>query len=509
MLTDAAILKQETERPTIFLNMYDEPMVSDLSFSTVCKLGDHRVQALKAIQQFFEKRKDNESRDRTFYDDLAEAIRHLEAINPALATKENDIVSHWICKTAFSVKDLDTSFFPFYEKILFAGRLWIRATNAAIKIIEGSGRPAAPSQSQGTSDPSSPEPIETLEEERNKVLFDFLCQYIGVHAQNCKKTIKDVRVYRNKDVVYEPKEMPYLMVPFRFALKAMETYDAEMWKGRAQITPYTAFMVIQDLFEEALKIHKKCLLASYNGMVEAEPRLAEAVRALMEYKAKLDETNEVFFSKGQKFDQLEAESVHKLVPYFPLCMLETHDALRKNHSLKHFGRLQFTSFLKGLGMDVKQAVRLFTLELNRTEKGRKQVKEYTYLIEHMYGLQGKKTDYTPWSCQKIIGKAIPQGNDVYGCPYRYFSDQALGKLLRDKKGLTENLVSQVLDARKLEPQLGCRKLFELTHPGAEVRKGVGKHPNAYFQQSYAYSERMSHPGSYVGKKDLDMEFMDG
>lgn len=38
--------------------------------------------------------------------------------------------------------------------------------------------------------------------------------------------------------------------------------------------------------------------------------------------------------------------------------------------------------------------------------------------------------------------------------------------------------------KKVDYALGCKKLFEKTHPGVVPNKGVGKHPNSYFSASY-------------------------
>jgi DNA primase large subunit len=269
----------------------------------------------------------------------------------------------------------------------------------------------------------------------------------------------------------------------------MEKYDVEMHNGRCQVTPYTAFMVIQDLFEETLKIHRECLQQSYNNMLKIDFRMTDVVQSIIDYKAVLDENIEIYYDRKERFDNLTADSVsHFAINYFPLCMLEIHDALKKNHSLKHWGRLQFGMFLKGVGLDVKETIRLFTNELKKTGKGEKQVKEYVYYIEHMYGIQGKKTDYTPWSCQKIMGKASPAMNESYGCPFVYYSDKALIDLLKAKKNLSEDEINRVLESKKIEPSLACRKVFELTHPGVEMNKGIGKHPNGYFKSSYWYHE---------------------
>lgn len=49
-------------------------------------------------------------------------------------------------------------------------------------------------------------------------------------------------------------------------------------------------------------------------------------------------------------DQLSKKS-------FPLCMRQCHEALRAKHHLKHFSRLQYGLFLKGIGVTLEDALR--------------------------------------------------------------------------------------------------------------------------------------------------------
>lgn len=53
---------------------------------------------------------------------------------------------------------------------------------------------------------------------------------------------------------------------------------------------------------------------------------------------------------------INAGSIDALSVHFPLCMQNLHRELRKNSHLKHFGRLQYSLFLKGIGLDLQECI---------------------------------------------------------------------------------------------------------------------------------------------------------
>lgn len=51
-----------------------------------------------------------------------------------------------------------------------------------------------------------------------------------------------------------------------------------------------------------------------------------------------------------------AASIDGLSAHFPLCMQNLHRELKKNSHLKHYSRLQYTLFLKGIGLSLQECI---------------------------------------------------------------------------------------------------------------------------------------------------------
>jgi DNA primase large subunit len=121
-------------------------------------------------------------------------------------------------------------------------------------------------------------------------------------------------------------------------------------------------------------------------------------------------------------DQLPAVMMNSA----PLCMRSSYQILKDNHHLKHDARMQFGLFLKGIGVTMEDSVAFWREEFGKGGKTSEQFdKQYAYNIRHNYGAEGKRTNYTPFACTKIIN-ATPVGDQAgHGCPYKHWDPSRL------------------------------------------------------------------------------------
>ncbi|XP_075779792.1 DNA primase large subunit isoform X2 [Pelodiscus sinensis] len=189
------------------------------------------------------------------------------------------------------------------------------------------------------------------------------------------------------------------------------------------------------------------------------------------------------------------------VKSFPLCMRQLHKALRDNHHLRHGGRIQYGLFLKGIGLTLEQALQFWKSEFIKGKvDADKFDKGYAYSIRHSYGKEGKRTDYTPFSCMKIILSNPPSQGDYHGCPFRHSDPELLKQKLQSYK-IPPTGITQILELVKgMHYQLACQKYFQLTHDVDDIGFSLN-HPNQYF----AESQKLLSGGREVKKETSEPE----
>jgi DNA primase large subunit len=174
--------------------------------------------------------------------------------------------------------------------------------------------------------------------------------------------------------------------------------------------------------------------------------------------------------------------------------------LRKNSHLKHYGRLQYTLFLKGIGLTMEDCL-IFWRHSFRLITDDTFNKEYRYNIRHAYGDVGGDANrrgrgYSPFSCQKILTEHPPGTGETHGCPYRHFSVDNLTTLLQTVGVNDRDVLRGVRDdVEKKRYHIACNRVFEWSHRGEiKKEKEAGTlsandmdtivHPNTYFRRSY-------------------------
>jgi len=135
---------------------------------------------------------------------------------------------------------------------------------------------------------------------------------------------------------------------------------------------------------------------------------------------------------------------------FPVCMSHLYESLVSESHLRHGGRMQLGLFLKGIGLQLDDALAFWRQAMSRRLPPEKFNREYAYNIRHNYGKEGKRASYTPYGCTKII--------------------------MSQPSGIAHHY------------QLACRKVYAYTH-GGQVPDNVGNHPNAYFEASAAHHKQ--------------------
>ncbi|PFH56951.1 hypothetical protein XA68_15733 [Ophiocordyceps unilateralis] len=198
--------------------------------------------------------------------------------------------------------------------------------------------------------------------------------------------------------------------------------------------------------------------------------------------------------------QITAANVDRLSRHFPACMSNLHRSLRRDAHLKHYGRLQYTLFLKGIGLNLEECLLFWRSSFHKISDDTFN-KEYRYNVRHAYGDVGgdgnrRGGGYSPFSCQKILTENPPGPGEAHGCPYRHFSMDNLTTLLQEM-GVTDRAVLQGVkeDKNGQKFHMACNRVFEHVHK-AEMRRAKEEaimtaneletiiHPNEYFKRSY-------------------------
>ncbi|KXX81493.1 putative DNA primase large subunit [Madurella mycetomatis] len=198
--------------------------------------------------------------------------------------------------------------------------------------------------------------------------------------------------------------------------------------------------------------------------------------------------------------EMSARNIDNLSQHYPMCMAHLHRSLRRDAHLKHFGRLQYTLFLKGIGLNLEECLVFWRSSFSKITDDTFN-KEYRYNVRHVYGDVGGDSNrrsggYSPYSCQKILTEHAPGPGEAHGCPYRHFNMENLAALLQ-ATGVNDRAVLEGVrqDKESQKFHMACNRVFEHLHK-AELKRAKDDgvmtaaqletivHPNEYFKRSY-------------------------
>ena len=125
-------------------------------------------------------------------------------------------------------------------------------------------------------------------------------------------------------------------------------------KGKAYVHVREQMNMVVNEFMRQLEAGLE-LSARFLPRMDEDNRLSPILRHLSQSFVAPDDGYAESSSLGD-VTSINAGSIDGLSHHFPLCMQNLHRELRKNNHLKHFGRLQYTLFLKGIGLNLQDCI---------------------------------------------------------------------------------------------------------------------------------------------------------
>lgn len=306
-----------------------------------------------------------------------------------------------------------------------------------------------------------------------------------------KRSIQDKLQMMDMSGVEVAREVFY-KVPFTQALDLVATRQVYVHQGYAYVAQSKVVTILTAKFRTELS-RKLVLMASGGSFLSSkDPEASRIYPLLHNLHSCLVSSEPTPELAGGLSSAITAATVPQLAPNMPLCMRQLQSGLERDKKLKHGGRMQYGLFLKGAGLSLDEALTFFQRHFTAVT-GEQFQKQYSYNIRHNYGKEGKRTNYTPYSCTRIILGTAPSAGDHHGCPYKHYDADHLSQLLQKLHvGTSQDRAAIVSLKKSNQFQLACQKHFEVMHPNIIDTNipldNVGNHPNAWFRASVAYHE---------------------
>lgn len=291
--------------------------------------------------------------------------------------------------------------------------------------------------------------------------------------------------------VYKGDDESWFKVDWEKVPELVERRQVLLKKGKAYVHVREQLSMVVSEFSRTLESGLE-LAARFLPRMDEDNRLAPILHHLSQSFVAPDAGYSESSSIGD-MASINAGSIDGLSQHFPLCMQNLHRELRKNSHLKHYGRLQYTLFLKGIGLSLQECIVFWRKSFKLVTDGEFRLEllvlirvsltlyldkfrsEYLYNIRHAYGDVGgdqnrRGRGYSPYSCQKLLTEALPAGGQTHGCPYRTYSPDNLIAMLQSVGVSDRDLLRGVReDVGKQRYHIACNRVFESAHKN-ELKK---------------------------------------
>jgi len=442
------------------VQMYDRPPVCDVSLQEFEDLAVDRLKVLRIIEkhnmggsaklsnEWREKIKDElDKLGLSAYYDLSNIIGGFKITMKHIENRRIDHISHFILRLAYCRSDELRRWFVTHETDLFRFRWKL--------LLQEFGDRMAEFMTEGN---LSYEAISTAEKEELQAdLMNGPKRGISGHQ------VADEDFYK---------------VPWQEAMDLVRSRRVLVRAGFAYIPRSELMSLVVGVFRSRLS-HNLVLTCRALPVLEEDKRLVNLLQNMDKRYTGED------FGSNKSGDRVAPAQVPKLAEtHFPACMKSLQGALQTTHHLKYKARLQYGLFLKGIGMTLEDSIKFWRTEF--TKQGTVDVdkfeKEYAYGIRYNYGKEGKKKNWQPYDCMRIIMESVGAGEN-HGCPFRHHE----GKVLRKELEGGESLKTSDIDAimRKVNEghyQVACGMHFSALH-ARDLTTGTTNHPNQWYLES--------------------------
>ncbi|XP_034538416.1 DNA primase large subunit [Notolabrus celidotus] len=447
-----AITNSQTEQYGHVLHFYGQPPLENISLSEFETFAVERLKLLKTVENLgvsyvkgsdqYKHKLENEFKALNFPYRPETEDRKPQTGPSEVEKRRKDHISHFILRLAYCQTEDLRRWFIQQEVDLFRFRFNDLGSKLKLEFLHKSNLQ-----------------YDTISVEEKKTLVDKLV--------NSSYAVSGITVV----------DQDFYKVPFQDALDLVRTRKVYLKGGYAYIPHQDIVTIVLNDFRTRLS-KALALTARSLPAVQSDERLQPLLNHLSHAYVGQD------YSIQKNVGKISLEQIDSLSgKSFPLCMRQLHQSLRENHHLRHGGRMQYGLFLKGIGLSLEQALQFWRSEFIRGKvDADKFDKQYAYSVRHMFGKEGKRTDYTPYSCMKVILSNAPSQGDHHGCPFRHSDPELLKQKLQVYK-VSPSGVAQILELVKgMHYQLACQKYFELTHNIEDSNFSLN-HPNQYFIES--------------------------